>query len=835
MATINDKFFADLAKGASWAAGVSFQRSNPLPLDKYSVFNSLEAAETYATTNAVAYPGQVIAVINEGVMEVYVLAETANEVGEGEEQTYSLGLQQLGGKLEINEDCLQYNEETGELELFGFDGAATATLPQKKIDENGNESIEWVTIDSIVEGDGNTTYTVTPLKKNVGTEEEPVEEIYGFKLTPSEGAATEIALDVYTKTEVDEAIAAVSAEVAEEAERAADAEEALDGKITELATTVANNKTAADDALALKANAADVYTKEETDEKIGDAVKGILGEDVSDAYDTLVEIQKLMEADDTASAELVAKVNANEAAIEKLNGDAETEGSVAKSIADAIAGENLAQYAKAADVESTYAKAVDVESTYAKAADVESTYAKAADVESTYAKAADVESTYVTKATATAENGVRFINQDEIDILGNLNLSGDGKVEISGQVNSNNVLGLYDKVTAIITGTNSELDLDPNADGVQAGLGIESGAQVNKIEKVVFNGVEASIDNKIATITGEYYTKTETDAAVKVASDAASAAQTTANAAKTAAEANATEISTTNATVAGHTTKIGALEQSSTQHGSDIEALQTASGTHGSDIAQLKTDVQGATATANANNTKIAELIAADVTINNELARLESAKANAADVYAKADVYTKAEVNGIVGDLGENATIVAAIAAAKAEATYDDTQVKSDIAANAAAIEKLNGDDTVVGSVDYKVAQEVAKILNDNDPSDIDTLNEIAAWIISDTTGAAKMNADIAANKAAIDKLNGSATTEGSVLKMIADAAPGIATASTAGLVKSNAVDDDNNPVENSVAVATDGTMSVNSLNVNRLVQTAGETLILNGGSAAIA
>ena len=805
MATINDKFFADLAKGASWAAGVSFQRSNPLPLDKYSVFNSLEAAETYATTNAVAYPGQVIAVINEGVMEVYVLAETANEVGEGEEQTYSLGLQQLGGKLEINEDCLQYNEETGELELFGFDGAATATLPQKKIDENGNESIEWVTIDSIVEGDGNTTYTVTPLKKNVGTEEEPVEEIYGFKLTPSEGAATEIALDVYTKTEVDEAIAAVSAEVAEEAERAADAEEALDGKITELATTVANNKTAADDALALKANAADVYTKEETDEKIGDAVKGILGEDVSDAYDTLVEIQKLMEADDTASAELVAKVNANEAAIEKLNGDAETEGSVAKSIADAIAGENLAQYAKAADVESTYAKA------------------------------ADVESTYVTKATATAENGVRFINQDEIDILGNLNLSGDGKVEISGQVNSNNVLGLYDKVTAIITGTNSELDLDPNADGVQAGLGIESGAQVNKIEKVVFNGVEASIDNKIATITGEYYTKTETDAAVKVASDAASAAQTTANAAKTAAEANATEISTTNATVAGHTTKIGALEQSSTQHGSDIEALQTASGTHGSDIAQLKTDVQGATATANANNTKIAELIAADVTINNELARLESAKANAADVYAKADVYTKAEVNGIVGDLGENATIVAAIAAAKAEATYDDTQVKSDIAANAAAIEKLNGDDTVVGSVDYKVAQEVAKILNDNDPSDIDTLNEIAAWIISDTTGAAKMNADIAANKAAIDKLNGSATTEGSVLKMIADAAPGIATASTAGLVKSNAVDDDNNPVENSVAVATDGTMSVNSLNVNRLVQTAGETLILNGGSAAIA
>ena len=63
MAAINDKFFTDLAGGASWAAGVSFQRSNPLPLDKYSVFQTKVKAEEYATTNPVAYPGQVIALV----------------------------------------------------------------------------------------------------------------------------------------------------------------------------------------------------------------------------------------------------------------------------------------------------------------------------------------------------------------------------------------------------------------------------------------------------------------------------------------------------------------------------------------------------------------------------------------------------------------------------------------------------------------------------------------------------------------------------------------------------------------------------------------------------
>ena len=62
------------------------------------------------------------------------------------------------------------------------------------------------------------------------------------------------------------------------------------------------------------------------------------------------------------------------------------------------------------------------------------------------------------------------------------------------------------------------------------------------------------------------------------------------------------------------------------------------------------------------------------------------------------------------------------------------------------ALNLLNGDASTVGSVANTTATEIAKIVNDNNNGSIDTLNEIAAWIINDTTGAAKMNADIGIN-----------------------------------------------------------------------------------------
>ena len=43
--TIRENFFDSLSKGAKWDVGVSINRTNPLPLDQYSVFESETALD----------------------------------------------------------------------------------------------------------------------------------------------------------------------------------------------------------------------------------------------------------------------------------------------------------------------------------------------------------------------------------------------------------------------------------------------------------------------------------------------------------------------------------------------------------------------------------------------------------------------------------------------------------------------------------------------------------------------------------------------------------------------------------------------------------------------
>ena len=82
------------------------------------------------------------------------------------------------------------------------------------------------------------------------------------------------------------------------------------------------------------------------------------------------------------------------------------------------------------------------------------------------------------------------------------------------------------------------------------------------------------------------------------------------------------------------------------------------------------------------------------------------------------------------------------------------------VANNEAAIVILNGEG--VGSVKKQVADAIAGVVA-SAPEDFDTLKEVADWIASDTTGAAKMQADIA-------RLDGADTVDGSVKKQIKDA-----------------------------------------------------------------
>ena len=81
---------------------------------------------------------------------------------------------------------------------------------------------------------------------------------------------------------------------------------------------------------------------------------------------------------------------------------------------------------------------------------------------------------------------------------------------------------------------------------------------------------------------------------------------------------------------------------------------------------------------------------------------------------------------------------------------YDDTEVKRSIKANTDAIGILNG--TGDGSVDKKVADAVASIVADA-PAAYDTLKEISDWISTHTEDASTMNSSIQTNKTDIANL----------------------------------------------------------------------------------
>lgn len=201
----------------------------------------------------------------------------------------------------------------------------------------------------------------------------------------------------------------------------------------------------------------------------------------------------------------------------------------------------------------------------------------------------------------------------------------------------------------------------------------------------------------------------------------------------------------------------------------------------------------------------------------------------------KAGTDAQTSVNALsdkVGTVPADKTIVQMIADAQAAATYDDTTIKASIKTNADAITKLNGADTVEGSVAktvkdaVKAEQERAEgkeqenataiagvksridtFLADADVTAdaVDTLKELQDYITKHGTEAAGWTARISANETAIanevsraqgeegklntavteeadrakgiedglkgrlDTLEGDASTEGSVAKAIAD------------------------------------------------------------------
>ena len=134
----------------------------------------------------------------------------------------------------------------------------------------------------------------------------------------------------------------------------------------------------------------------------------------------------------------------------------------------------------------------------------------------------------------------------------------------------------------------------------------------------------------------------------------------------------------------------------------------------------------------------------------------------AADATAKVNA-AKEELNGTISGVEGRVKAIEddyLTSADKQEITGAASALEVRVKANEDAIGVLNGEGE--GSVKKQVSDAIAGVVA-SAPEDFDTLKEVADWIASDTTGAAKMQADIA-------RLDGADTVDGSVKKQIKDA-----------------------------------------------------------------
>ena len=280
--------------------------------------------------------------------------------------------------------------------------------------------------------------------------------------------------------------------------------------------------------------------------------------------------------------------------------------------------------------------------------------------------------------------------------------------------------------------------------------------------------------------------------------------------------------------------------------------------------------VKDAAAAAKAADDKAVAAQTAVDTLSNKVGTIADGKTAAGLIGENATAISG--INSKIGAVPEGKTVVKMIADAQTAATYNDTEVRNLITANKTAIDTLIGNaaDDKNKSARTMAQEEVAKIV-DNAPGSFDTLKEIASWISDHDADVITMNNSIKANTDAITKLNGDASTTGSVAKAVSDGVAPVAdrvtaiehkvnddkvaqwdaaqankiesikvgdTALTIGEDKSVAL-----PAATAAALglvkvdgtsikAEDGVISVNAVNVSTLYVADGDELVLNGGNA---
>jgi uncharacterized coiled-coil protein SlyX len=733
--------------------GVNLNRQKYGPLDISNVFTSENDLKYYLTKGAyiegvskywyesadkkvVPYPyeGQVLATVIDGIVKVYVLSLDAED-----------NFQAKAIEPDVDGKTIVKNAN-GELAIVAPvdpDAAKTYNFSY------ANGVYSWVEVDTATAA--GQAQAIAGLAERATALEGRADALEAT-VNGDDGLVDKVADHAEAIASIDDKIAAAL-------------EEAKDYADEQDENTVYDDTALTNRVVALETDSADHESRIAEVEKFFK----VTGEDkIAEALDTLIELQKEIEADNESAAAMLSSIGANAdaieanaGAIEVLNG--EGEGSVAKKIADAIAAENLAQYATVEALNELAGAVEDLEGACATKEDL-------ADVNE--ALASKIENGSIAHSSEALAEGVT--------------------------VEGNSLKIVVDAYT-------KQEVRDYVADVIEDMTGGESAADV----LLALNNHIATYEEKVGQLDSK---NGEQDTAIQ-------AAKAQADKGVEDAAAVAAALATANSAIEDNTREIGVAKNNistvNTTLTEKITALENKDATVEGNITALQTTVSGHTTTITEHSTKVAALIEKDA----ELAVLIQANTDKFANYSDTTAMNQAIDDKIAAIPAVDLKDYAKTADVNAYVNEAIAGVNEEVAKKANASEVYSKTEADAAFMtETQVADKINALINAADPEGgkaIENIAKLVEYVEANAGDIAGLVTDVATNKAAHE------ANAANIAKHAEDIAA--LNTAVAGIVI---------PKESDEISVTEGVIAIKELNVNKLVQIEGDVLILKGGSA---
>lgn len=772
---------ATILKDAAYMAlPMNIKRGNPIPLDTTAVWYDKTELETYAASGATAYVGQVLTLIAGGKAEAYMISNEAGTLVKLAQTTASGDLATDVSNLQTKVDDL--TEKVGaakegetpasglfalidEVKALAEGKVASITAGDNSITIAGDATTPTVAV-KVSAAEGNTlSLAADGLKVEIPEVKVPV-----YSLAKDEAAAEgDIATYHLTKDGKNEGVAinipkdlVVTSGSIVEIEDGHIPEDAPEGTVagTYIKLVLANS------AKPIYINVGSLIEYVTGGSGENDAIQINVS---SDTHKVTASVKAGSLTKTMLASDVQESLGKADSAVQKVEAGA-TNGTISVDSKDvAVTGLKDAAFATVESINVTAQGYVDTAKTALEGTTTDT------DESVTIAGAKK----YADKVAGAAATNANTALTTEI-----------GKLKNTDKAVDNQFVTAVKEANGIVTVERKALVADDIPELAQSKISGLDTALAGKQDNLTFDGTYEAGTNNAATVS-------------------------TVNAAKTALIGDASATTTDGNTIAdvrryvdaktkgiASDTALTALGDRVTAAESEIDTLQEAIGANGSvtkaiaDAKKAGDDAAAAVKTLEAGKVKDnADAIAA---INNaETGILKQAKdyadgkdtaiaaAKKAGDDAAAAVKTLSEgqvttnkndiatINGKLGTIPADKTIADMISDAQTAATYNDTEVRGLIKNNKDAIDVLKGGDTVDGSV----AKSVKDAINDfaskvTEDGTVNTFKELVDYVAAHGNEYTAAIADIAANKSAIDTLNG--TGAGSVSKAVNDAIDGL-------------------------------------------------------------